>query len=113
MACEKLDGNGIYPSGGTDMWKGLEAGLNDLKACVNPSSLSHVICLTDGETRDKHRLLPSLEAYRKTHGGETRRLPGIISTFGFGYGVDSNLLVQLATEASGAYAFIPDAGFVG
>ena len=36
-----------------------------------------------------------------------------ISTFGFGYDMDSGLLKNLATEGQGMYAFIPDGSFVG
>lgn len=44
---------------------------------------------------------------------EGGRLPCTINTYGFGYELDSELLSQLAIDGSGAYAFIPDAGFVG
>merc|ERR1719171_963289 len=36
-----------------------------------------------------------------------------ISTFGFGYSLDSELLLGLAIEGNGTYAFIPDAVIVG
>ena len=36
-----------------------------------------------------------------------------ISTFGFGYNMDSLLLVDMALTGSGTYSFIPDASFVG
>eukprot|EP00438_Fugacium_kawagutii_P004411 Skav228596 [mRNA] locus=scaffold1161:124212:130225:+ [translate_table: standard] len=56
-------------------------------------------------------ILPMLKRLKdKSEGG---RLPCTISTFGFGYELDSALLSDLATEGFGAYAFIPDAGFVG
>jgi len=47
--------------------------------------------------------------YTETH----EWLPATISTFGFGYGLDSDLLVKLATFGSSSYSFIPDPGFVG
>ena len=37
----------------------------------------------------------------------------MISTFGFGYNLKSDLLVDIATEGTGTYSFIPDSGFVG
>eukprot|EP00440_Ansanella_granifera_P040624 gb/GFBE01044059.1/.p1 GENE.gb/GFBE01044059.1/~~gb/GFBE01044059.1/.p1 ORF type:complete len:294 (+),score=72.67 gb/GFBE01044059.1/:1-882(+) len=40
-------------------------------------------------------------------------LPCTVSTFGFGYNIDSPLLVDMAASGSGVYSFIPDAGFVG
>lgn len=36
-----------------------------------------------------------------------------ISTFGFGYNLDSKLLNELALEGRGSFAFIPDGQFVG
>lgn len=36
-----------------------------------------------------------------------------LSTFGFGYSLDSELLNDLAIEGKGSYAFIPDGSFVG
>ena len=36
-----------------------------------------------------------------------------MSSFGFGYEIDSRLLVKVASECGGTYSFIPDAGFVG
>ena len=51
-----------------------------------------------------------LQLYREKHQG---RFPGTISTFGFGYGVKSVLLQDIAVVGGGMYAFIPDSGFVG
>jgi hypothetical protein len=36
-----------------------------------------------------------------------------LNTFGFGYNLDSKLLLDLAVEGGGSYSFIPDSGFVG
>ena len=49
-----------------------------------------------------------MERYIDTHG-----LPGLISTFGFGYALDSKLLQELSQTGGGQYSFIPDAGLVG
>jgi len=65
--------------------------------------------LTDGQTSDRDVTIPRLEAYRNEH----ERLPGTISTFGFGYNIDSELLCMLAAAGEATYSFIPDAGFVG
>jgi len=65
--------------------------------------------LTDGESQNREAILPNLEAYKQQHEG----LPGTINTFGFGYTLDSKLLTNMANAGSGAYSFIPDAGFVG
>lgn len=54
--------------------------------------------------------IPMLQLYREKNQG---RFPGTISTFGFGYGVKSLLLRDIAMVGGGMYAFIPDSGFVG
>lgn len=36
-----------------------------------------------------------------------------VSTFGFGYNIDSQLLYSLASEGDGQYCFVPDKSFVG
>jgi hypothetical protein len=41
------------------------------------------------------------------------RLPAVLSTFGFGYSLDSYLLRQLAVIGGGTYSFIPDSSLVG
>lgn len=50
-----------------------------------------------------------LKRFKETRGG----LPGSISTFGFGYQLDSRLLINIAIEGGGLYGYIPDAGSVG
>jgi NACalpha-BTF3-like transcription factor len=64
--------------------------------------------LTDGESTNREQIVPNLKAYR----AQKESLP-TINTFGFGYNLDSKLLVELAKVGSGSYSFIPDAGFVG
>ena len=43
---------------------------------------------------------------------DSRKLPNI-NTFGFGYSLDTSILLNLAKEGNGMHAFIPDASFVG
>merc|ERR1719262_1464101 len=51
-----------------------------------------------------------LQRYKDAHAGS---LSCTISTFGFGYNLDSKLLNELARAGDGMYAFIPDSSFVG
>jgi len=107
LAQQKLDE--LCASGGTDIWQGLSHGLDGLRTGMEKGRFGHIMLLTDGVSQSRDSIMPNLQQYRKTH----ERLPGTISTFGFGYNLDSRLLVELAEEGSGSYSFIPDAGFVG
>jgi len=55
-------------------------------------------------------ILPTLKRWSKPYFGG--KLP-TISTYGFGYELDSEQLQQIAIIGSGAYNFIPDSSFVG
>jgi len=107
LAQQKLDE--LFAGGGTDIWQGLSHGLEALHTDIEKGRLGHIMLLTDGMSQSPDSIVPNLQQYRTTH----ERLPGTISTFGFGYNLDSRLLVELAEEGSGSYSFIPDAGFVG
>ena len=50
-----------------------------------------------------------LKRYKDTH----KQLNTTINTFGFGYSIDTPLLLNIAVEGHGMHAFIPDASFVG
>lgn len=105
--------NELVATGMTNLWDGLQTGLTLLKDGANSGRLQHVMLFTDGmpNINPPRGILPMLKRLKdKSEGG---RLPCTISTFGFGYELDSALLSQLATDGFGAYAFIPDAGFVG
>jgi len=99
----------IQAGGGTNIWNGLFSGLEALRTGVTDGRLAHIMLLTDGESQEREKIVPNLLQYKQTY----ERLPGTISTFGFGYNIDSSLLVRIATAGDGSYSFIPDAGFVG
>mmetsp|Transcript_115948 Transcript_115948/g.322893 ORF Transcript_115948/g.322893 Transcript_115948/m.322893 type:complete len:660 (-) Transcript_115948:306-2285(-) len=108
MAEEKLDE--LMQAGGTNIWDGLESGLECLRTAQQlPTRFGHVMLLTDGESQSRDAIIPNLLQYKEKY----ERLPGSINTFGFGYNLDSQLLVGLADAGMGSYSFIPDAGFVG
>jgi hypothetical protein len=111
----------LNDGGGTNLWAGLLMGMEVLSqqqqldaASGQPQRArnSAILLLTDGDspTEPDGGHLPCLKLYSELHGG---KYPGTISTFGFGYSLDSQLLRQLAVEGGGAYSFIPDSGFVG
>jgi len=103
----QLDSIGV--SGGTDIWLGLQQGLESLRAKSHENRMAHMMLLTDGMTTKRDTVMRNLQEYIQMH----EQLPGTLSTFGFGYSIDSPLLVEISTLGDGTYSFIPDAGFVG
>lgn len=100
----------VCTRGATNIWNGLEEGLSVCRrGQVDGNRLAHLILLTDGQTAMRNEVLPRMEEAK----GAEERLPCTVSTFGFGYNIDSDLLVQMAEKGFGVYSFIPDAGFVG
>merc|ERR1719428_894804 len=100
------------PEGMTNLWDGLKNGMEVLRSAAEPGRLQHIMLFTDGlpNINPPRGILPMLKRQKDKEGG---KLPCTISTFGFGYDLDSQLLSDLAIQGSGTYAFIPDAGFVG
>lgn len=103
-ALEKVDA--MRTRGGTNIWEGLQKGLAE-----SDGSDVHMLLLTDGEsTSDPPRGLVYALNARLLSMGE--RAP-TVTTFGFGYGINSKVLYDLAVEGKGMYSFIPDCTMVG
>ncbi|KAJ3041140.1 hypothetical protein HDV00_009855 [Rhizophlyctis rosea] len=107
----------MVPLDCTNLWGGLEMGLDVLKAeQANPTApcgrMASVLLFTDGipNVEPPRGHIPMLQQYKDQNNNV---LPGIINTFGFGYSLKSALLNELAVEGNGAYSFIPDGSFVG
>lgn len=110
-AIKALDG--LAPRGRTNIWGGVLEGMEALRSPAHAAKgrQASLLLLTDG--------LPNISPPRG-HVAELKdykeRFPDFgfqISTFGFGYSLDSDLLLGLAIEGHGTYAFIPDAVIVG
>eukprot|EP01027_Heterolobosea_sp_BB2_P022017 GEZU01032390.1.p1 GENE.GEZU01032390.1~~GEZU01032390.1.p1 ORF type:complete len:857 (+),score=225.75 GEZU01032390.1:111-2573(+) len=103
----------LTPDGSTNLWDGLHKGLELLRASSSsaPGRHSALLLLTDGlpNISPPRGEVPMLQRYKDQH----QQLPGTINTFGFGYGINSELLRNIAIEGDGMYAFIPDSSFVG
>jgi len=101
----------------TNLWAGLEVALDECERNSRPGAFSSIYLLTDGEPSRNllppegitARLAKELERMEEAGSGA---IP-TISTFGFGYSLDTMLLAQIAAKGSGSYSFIPDSGFVG
>jgi secreted protein with Ig-like and vWFA domain len=100
----------LQPNGSTNLWAGLKLGLDQLAAAARPGRASTVLVLTDGQPNCEPARghIGALEGYQR----KCERAASIW-TFGFGYDIDSTLLVALARKGGGCYAFIPDSSMVG
>ena len=103
---------GLYEGGGTNIYAGLSYAIEEARkaAAASPNANIQIVLLTDGEPTPDY--IP--------HGGITaafkRKLDGLkanLSTFGFGYSLESKLLESLSIEGNGTYGFIPDCSMVG
>eukprot|EP00500_Bicosoecida_sp_ms1_P004821 CAMPEP_0203814586 /NCGR_PEP_ID=MMETSP0115-20131106/5372_1 /ASSEMBLY_ACC=CAM_ASM_000227 /TAXON_ID=33651 /ORGANISM="Bicosoecid sp, Strain ms1" /LENGTH=621 /DNA_ID=CAMNT_0050723467 /DNA_START=34 /DNA_END=1896 /DNA_ORIENTATION=+ len=102
----------LKPGGRTNLWDGLETGMEMLRRDARPGRTQAVLLLTDGcpNIEPPRGHMPMLRRYLAAHREE---VSPTIFTFGFGYQLDSALLDDIATEGAGAYSFIPDSSFVG
>lgn len=112
-AAAEVELDKMQPGGMTNLWDGLKMGIEMLKeGQAAGGRLQHIMLFTDGcpNINPPRGILPMFQRLKIKEGGQ---LPCTVSTFGFGYELDSELLSELATSGCGMYGFIPDAGFVG
>lgn len=107
----------LRPRGQTNLWAGILAGMEALRIPSESSAADTakrqktLLVLTDGQPNEvpPEGHLAALRTYKESHPEFNIQ----INTFGFGYSLDSELLLELAVEGHGTYAFIPDAVIVG
>eukprot|EP00747_Dinoflagellata_sp_TGD_P164295 gnl/TRDRNA2_/TRDRNA2_184047_c0_seq1.p1 gnl/TRDRNA2_/TRDRNA2_184047_c0~~gnl/TRDRNA2_/TRDRNA2_184047_c0_seq1.p1 ORF type:complete len:1086 (+),score=163.33 gnl/TRDRNA2_/TRDRNA2_184047_c0_seq1:79-3336(+) len=101
----------LHPGGQTNLWGGILAGMETLLAPSSTRRQKTLLLLTDGQPNisPPRGHISELRDYKDAH----PELSFQINTFGFGYSLDSQLLLDLALEGNGTYAFIPDALIVG
>ena len=116
----KAANGSLHVRGSTNIWDAIKVSLDTLReaegdgntGAAEPGTerVATVLLLTDGvpNVEPPRGHVPMLERYYDTHGRVAS-----LSTFGFGYNVDSELLSGLAAAGTGSFAFIPDASFVG
>jgi hypothetical protein len=109
LITQQLDS--LKPIANTNMWSGIVASLDILKETSPPEKNKGIILLTDGvpnvEPPRGHET--TLERYFRS---ENFRCP--ITTYGFGYNLDSNLLANISNISGGdGFSFIPDASILG
>ena len=94
---------GIRPENCTNIWEGLRLGIEQV------SIGGTVLLLTDGQP---NRSPPRGEVYELKKALDGRD-DIVVNTFGFGYNLNTALLLNLARVTQGSYSFIPGIGLVG
>lgn len=108
--------NDLFTKGATNIWAGLNEGLKQFEKFSLPNRINTIMFLTDGVPSE--HLLPNrgiintLERRIANLKKENKIVPNIY-TYGFGYNLDTELLVDIAKIGRGNFSFIPDSGFVG
>lgn len=103
---------GLVPRGRTNIWGGVLEGMEALQeGCKDKGRQGSLLLLTDGlpNISPPRGHIVELRDYKEKHPEFAFQM----STFGFGYSLDSELLLDLAVEGNGTYAFIPDAVIIG
>eukprot|EP00047_Mylnosiga_fluctuans_P018893 m.76241 g.76241 ORF g.76241 m.76241 type:complete len:759 (+) comp7857_c0_seq1:26-2302(+) len=99
----------LEANGSTALWEAVQLGMVQARRLASTFSHTTVLLLTDGEPSDS----PAggiAAAFRERISAS----PNIsLHALGYGYGVESKLLSEMAVAGSGQYAFIPDASMVG
>lgn len=91
----------MHPSGGTEIYQGLEAGMKEIRRTLDPSRVNHIILLTDGETYgDEQECLALAEDAARNNVGIT----------GMGIGSEWNdiFLDALAGKTGGSSVYITE-----
>ncbi len=104
----------LDPSGSTNLWDGL---VHAVDLAGNGSGrATAILLLTDGQPTDEppRGYMPTFDRYLAAKFDDVgSSLPFLINTVGFGYSLNSQLLLQIAERTGGNYVFIPDSGLVG
>jgi len=93
----------------TNLFAGIKLGIMQANE-VGCEYVNSVFVLTDGVPTEHPPL-----GYQRSMAKVLKTYPifGALSTFGFGYQLDSKLLADIAKIGGGYYSFIPDSGMVG
>lgn len=95
----------ISPSGGTEIYKGLEAGAGECRKFLQSDLVNHVILLTDGHTfGDQQHTLDLVDALTQEGIG--------VSAMGLGHDWNDRFLDDLASRSGGTSSYINSANAV-
>uniref|UniRef100_A0A6C0DTF9 VWFA domain-containing protein n=1 Tax=viral metagenome TaxID=1070528 RepID=A0A6C0DTF9_9ZZZZ len=106
--------NYLEPGGGTNIWAGLGKALDlaESFAKSKPEANIHIILLTDGEPTPDYLPMGGIQAALSRRLGTMTAKP-VISSFGFGFNLDSKLLETICVAGNGTYGYIPDCSMAG
>jgi hypothetical protein len=103
----------LRPRGATNLWAGLHSGLESLRSGGEEARGRNrtIMLLTDGQpnTVPDRGHIHAIRMYKDQH----PKFHFQVSTFGFGYALDSELLGSIACECGGSFAFVPDSPILG
>jgi Ca-activated chloride channel homolog len=91
--------NSIQPGGGTEMLKGLSAGLNEMIKQQSANAASHLILLTDGQTYGDEKDCIEMAGWAQQHSIG-------ISTLGVGADWNADLLDQISSKTGNHTTYI-------
>lgn len=91
--------NMILPSGGTEIYRGLEAGISQLRRAMNSNTINHLILLTDGRTYGDEEACLNLAAQAAEEGIG-------ISGLGIGHEWNDEFLDKLVAASGGSSMYI-------
>lgn len=89
----------IQPSGATEIFQGLEAGLNEVKRSLDPARVNHIILLTDGHTYGDEKACLGLA-------DEAAQLNVGITGLGIGHEWNDIFLDALTSRTGGSSSYI-------
>lgn len=100
----------LTPQANTNLWAGLNLGLEATKDPLFTDINKTVVILTDGASnQDPPRgIMPTFDSYIRANNSNIN-----VHTFGYGYNLDASLLNQITDRSNGTYSYIPDCTMVG
>lgn len=93
------------------IWQGMESlKAGDLEHDIDPNRRRTVMLLTDGQPNNRPPDGEVAEMRKYFEANPVFAASFQANTFGFGYQLDSKLLLEMAEVGNGTTSFIPDAG---
>ena len=97
----------MRPFGITNIWDALRLGMIEAQKFNNYNTC--LMLFTDGEPNENPPIgiIPTIPTLKETI-TDIKKVNFTISTFAFGYNVDSKLMEEIAQIGNGIYGFYPD-----